>query len=1400
MTAGDGVDNAMQAYEAPYRAAILHQHRSRLRGFLYLFSFAPPVPSPVRAPMAFVRHPTVLYVLGLACAIVAGGGLSAIDLLYGYWSHTVKEYQWTDPAYAQRHSNLLAWINVVIGVLVLLTSWGFVTLMPLATHELCHRLREEYFAAAIVQDPGFFDVHGPGEIASRANRDVTQIRAAFGEKLGFFANAVATLITSMVMAFSRAPTVAGVLLTVLVFAVLVTTTLGALGDMVTSSALDIDSRLSTFVEQVLSSVRVVHSFELTHILVTRMHTLYIAPLARFVTRRAAVKGGDVASMYFVINALYSLGFWWGSVQIAKGREQMDGVISCFYNYLSSMFSMAMVIPHLLSLIESGAALRKMRAVIEREPHVDVRSTDGAILGVPAGAPNPTQLPTYEPSFTLDHVTFAYPARPYTASLRDVSIVFPPGKVTALVGPSGSGKSTITALLGREYDPETSNVPVRGDEKFGAGDPEGDTPGDAPGEKAAATREKSPERAASRVSQDGDVEEARERVRGGGRVLFGGVDVRELNLRWLRSQIAVVRQNPQLFSGTIAENVAMGLTAVQPDASVADEAVRAKVQDALVKAEAWTFVKKLPQGMDTHLGGGRNVHLSGGQRQRIAIARALVREPQILCLDEATSALDTSTEERIKRMLQREQTARGMTTIIVAHRLSTVQHADQIVTLTHGAVAEVGTHRELMRHTGGVYHRMVMHNRIASGLPLDDEAEPDVPDYATGVETTTQASSSAWGPPRTGAPARAAPNAPEGGKHWQPPRLADVSMRGAGVTGASWGASDRRDEARAADDADSADEKNEGAGAGAVTKRAPRRGLWHVSQGQHGVFVVGIAFAVALAASFPITGWISGYAIDALGIQNDPGRLRDRSNWWGMWFIVVAAVALMVGFFASFFLELASERMMNAIKVKSLHALLRQEVAFFDRKENASGALSSAVFSHAQSIGTATGVVAVQLIMAAGNLLGSVIMSISMSWELALTCVPGLLSLLVASFFNVQLAERYEKVVQSPIDGTAAYIAEIVDAIPTVASLGREQRALRHMERESTVREPFRWVLATSSACFAYSQFALYGSTGLMLYWGTRLVVTERIDASSMFAVFEGVFIGVFAAVRLATFLPDVARARHAIKVVEGWWARTPQISQDADAGVAWPPSGPRDLVLSHVELRYPQRPDVPALRHLNLTIHENQTVAFCGTSGSGKSSILSLLQRFYDPCRGTITYGGLDLRAIPLPTWRAEMAYVSQDPVLYEGTLRWNLSLGAVDPERVTDAEIEAACREACVWDFAMALPEGLDTMIGLKGSSLSGGQRQRVCIARALLRRPRILLLDEATSALDAESEVLVQQALDNACKGCTTITIAHRLSTIRRADLICVVEDGKIVEMGSHDELLHKHGRYFELVEAQL
>lgn len=217
-------------------------------------------------------------------------------------------------------------------------------------------------------------------------------------------------------------------------------------------------------------------------------------------------------------------------------------------------------------------------------------------------------------------------------------------------------------------------------------------------------------------------------------------------------------------------------------------------------------------------------------------------------------------------------------------------------------------------------------------------------------------------------------------------------------------------------------------------------------------------------------------------------------------------------------------------------------------------------------------------------------------------------------------------------------------------------------------------------------------------------------------------------------------------------------------------------------------------------MERGKAYAFCGTSGAGKSSILAVLQRFYNTTFGSITLDGKDIRSMDLGEYRNMMGYVSQEPVLFEETIRWNLLAGAINPETITQADLEYACEQARILDFIQTLPNGFETDIGLKGGQLSGGQRQRMCIARALLRKPRILLLDEATSALDGESEAHVQQALDNASKGRLTITVGHRLSSIKRADVIFVMDQGSVVEQGAHEELLERKGKYFELVQAQL
>lgn len=234
--------------------------------------------------------------------------------------------------------------------------------------------------------------------------------------------------------------------------------------------------------------------------------------------------------------------------------------------------------------------------------------------------------------------------------------------------------------------------------------------------------------------------------------------------------------------------------------------------------------------------------------------------------------------------------------------------------------------------------------------------------------------------------------------------------------------------------------------------------------------------------------------------------------------------------------------------------------------------------------------------------------------------------------------------------------------------------------------------------------------------------------------------------------------------------------------------------------RYPSRPDTSVLRGLSLTVRPGQFIALVGSSGSGKSTLISLLLRFYDSDRGGVFVDGVDIRRFVVKEYRSFLALVSQEPTLYQGTIRDNILFGSPSNDDVTDDDVVAACKQSNIHDFVASLPDGLETMVGSKGCLLSGGQKQRIAIARALIRNPRVLLLDEATSALDAESEKVVQAALDLAAQGRTTIAVAHRLSTIQKADMIYVLDQGVVVEQGTHQELLSKRGKYHDMAQLQM
>jgi ATP-binding cassette subfamily B (MDR/TAP) protein 1 len=290
--------------------------------------------------------------------------------------------------------------------------------------------------------------------------------------------------------------------------------------------------------------------------------------------------------------------------------------------------------------------------------------------------------------------------------------------------------------------------------------------------------------------------------------------------------------------------------------------------------------------------------------------------------------------------------------------------------------------------------------------------------------------------------------------------------------------------------------------------------------------------------------------------------------------------------------------------------------------------------------------------------------------------------------------------------------------------------------------------------------------------------------------------------RNSIFLSTFSKAKYSAIAAFEVLERQPEIDSELEGLEPAVGSINGDVDLKDIKFIYPARPDISIFDgKFNLTGKAGQTVALVGPSGCGKSSVMAMLQRWYDPLAGRVSVDAQNVKSYSLNNLRSHMALVGQEPVLFDMTIGENICFGVDDEKEVSQEQVEEACKSANIHEFITGLPQGYDTRVGNKGSQLSGGQKQRIAIARALIRNPRILLLDEATSALDSDSERVVQEALDNILEegGRTTITIAHRLSTIQNADLICVVKDGRVIEQGTHWELLALKGVYSELVHEQ-
>ncbi|KAL8516702.1 hypothetical protein ACS0TY_015094 [Phlomoides rotata] len=839
----------------------------------------------------------------------------------------------------------------------------------------------------------------------------------------------------------------------------------------------------------------------------------------------------------------------------------------------------------------------------------------------------------------------------------------------------------------------------------------------------------------------------------GEVVLDGHDIKTLKLRWLREQIGLVSQEPALFATSIKENILLG----RGDASMVE------VEEAARVANAHSFVMKLPDGYDTQVG-ERGLQLSGGQKQRIAIARAMLKNPAILLLDEATSALDSESEKLVQEALDRFMI--GRTTLVIAHRLSTIRKADLVAVLQQGSVSEMGTHDELIaRGENGVYAKLIRMQEAAA--------------HEAAINNARKSSAR----PSSARNSVSSPIITRNSSYGRSPysrRLSDFSTSDFSLS-LDGGYTNYKHEK--------------------IAFKEQASSFWRLAkmnspEWSYALFgSIGSVVCGSLSAFF---AYVLSAVLSVYYSSDHAYMIREIAKYCYL-LIGVSSAALIFNTLQHYFWDTVGENLTKRVREKMLAAVLKNEMAWFDQEENESSRIAARLALDANNVRSAIGDRISIIMQNSALMLVACTAGFVLQWRLSLVLIAVFPVVVAATVLQKMFLTGFSGDLESAHAKATQLAGEAVANVRTVAAFNSESRIVGLFT--ASLATPLRrcfWKGQIAGSGYGIAQFLLYSSYALGLWYASWLVKHGISDFSKTIRVFMVLMVSANGAAETLTLAPDFIKGGRAMRSVFLLLDRRTEIEPDDPEAMPAPDRIRGEVEFKHVDFSYPSRPDVSIFRDLNLRARAGKTLALVGPSGCGKTSVTALIQRFYEPSSGRLTIDGKDIRKYNLKSLRRHIAVVPQEPCLFATTIYENIAYGH---ESATEGEIIEAATLANAHKFISSLPDGYKTFSGERGVQLSGGQKQRIAIARAFLRKAEIMLLDEATSALDAESERCIQEALERACAGKTTIVVAHRLTTIRNAQVIAVLDDGKVAEQGSHSHLLKNYpdGTYARMIQLQ-
>ncbi|RAK86501.1 ABC a-pheromone efflux pump AtrD [Aspergillus costaricaensis CBS 115574] len=1065
-------------------------------------------------------------------------------------------------------------------------------------------------------------------------------------------------------------------------------------------------------------------------------------------KRARLISLQISILRLMTFGMFVQGFWYGSSLATSGEISAGEVLRTFWACLAAAQSMEFLMPQIVVLAKGKDAALSLIHTLSSESEDTVRG-DGRGSVYPKFCEGDIEVSNV--SLTTP-VSFAYPAQPNRPVLKSTSFFFPAGETTFVIGRSGSGKSTLGQLLTRFY------LPLSGE------------------------------------------------------ILIDGAPIQSLSIDWIRNNITLLEQRSVLFNESIFMNIAFGSRNYEGLSKV-------DVRECIDLARLQSTIDDLPKGIDTCVGHGGDF-LSGGQKQRVAIARARLRDTPILIMDEPTSALDATNRVEITKAIR--EWRRGKTTIIITHDMSQIMDHDFAYIMDQGSVIQAGYRHELEESntcfaTSDKLHREESEHGVAhssSNRYSSDSSRSSIestrgpsPDSFSRNSELAQHSYAIHGYKRSIQSIRQSADT----QRFRPRRESigmqmfelntvhadDTNFQSNRFRQSILPVNDVVNEINRARSKHRSKRPFKNA-----ARLAPQESmslgrimltiLPNLTRGQKLLLLLGCFSTLGHSMATPLFSYCLSKLLETFYNK------QAKASTWSLIVLGIAVGDGIISFLMHYLLELCGQAWVDRLRKRGFHHILDQPRKWFEEAGNEPSQLTSSLNHSAEEMRNLVGHFGGYVLVATSVTVVAIIWCMAVCWKLTLVAVACGPVIYVITRGLEKTTGIWERRCTGVKTTASEIFIETFSQIRTVRTLTLEP----YFHKKHMKAAALCMILGVKKAVYTGFLFGLVESmiifvSSLIFYYGAVLVSSLEFTVTSLMTVFSVLLFSIGYASTVLSWIPQIS-VSHIMANQVLRLAHLPRGASHEHRGTLKITTA-APVKITNLNFRYPSRPDAHVLRDICITIPRNQSTAIVGRSGSGKSTIASLLLNLYEAPTTTnrtspISLNGIDLQRIHTPTLRSLITIVSQRPSIFPGTVADNISYGLEDDSPLrTMFHIRAAAEAAGIDEFISSLPKGYFTMIGDGGAGMSGGQAQRLVIARALVRQPQLLILDEATSSLDPNNAQIIRRTVQRLVatrKGLTVLIITHARDMMEIADNVIVIDKGRVVEAGKYKVLARRQG----------